>query len=59
MASNEVITLRNFINGQFSDTENYVNSENPATGQLFVRVPDSDANDVDAAVQAAKQAFKT
>ena len=59
MASNEVITLRNFINGQFSDTENYVNSENPATGQLFVRVPDSDANDVDAAVQAAKQVFKT
>ena len=59
MASNEVITLRNFINGQFSDTENYVDSENPATGQLFVKVPDSDANDVDAAVQAAKHAFKT
>ena len=59
MASNAIIVLRNFINGQFSDTVKYLDSENPATGQVFVKVPDSDANDVDRAVNAAKNAFKS
>ena len=59
MASNEIIVLRNFINGQFSDTVKYLDSENPATGQVFVKVPDSDASDVDQAVNAAKHAFKS
>ena len=52
-------TLYNFINnhavaplaGQWLD--NYA----PATGQVYARLPDSDANDVHQAVEAAKNAF--
>lgn len=51
--------LQNFIDGQFVDPQNgkFVPSFNPATGEPFLQVPDSDAEDIDAAVEAAKKAF--
>jgi aminomuconate-semialdehyde/2-hydroxymuconate-6-semialdehyde dehydrogenase len=49
--------LQNFIDGQFVDPQNgkFVPSFNPATGEPFLQVPDSDAEDIDAAVEAAKK----
>ncbi|MFS0645570.1 CoA-acylating methylmalonate-semialdehyde dehydrogenase [Siminovitchia sp. 179-K 8D1 HS] len=54
-------TLANFINGQWvkSKTEKYEDVPNPATGELLAKVPISTKGDLDGAVQAAKEAFKT
>ncbi|GIY18580.1 2-aminomuconic semialdehyde dehydrogenase [Caerostris darwini] len=54
----DIIVIKNFINGQFVEGKKYLDSFNPATGQLLARVPDSDANDVELAVAAAKNAFE-
>ncbi len=52
-------TLANFINGQFSDPNsgNYLNVFEPATGQVYARVPDSNEHDVNTAIEAAEKAF--
>lgn len=54
-----VIILKNYINGQLVAplAGKYIDSVEPATGQVFAQVPDSDAADVAAAVQAAKRAW--
>ena len=39
------------------DGENYFESENPATGKAWARLPDCNAEDVNRAVTAAKSAF--
>jgi len=51
--------LQNFIGGRFVAPESgaYLDDLEPATGELLARIPDSNAADVDAAVQAAKRAF--
>ncbi|XP_035227375.1 2-aminomuconic semialdehyde dehydrogenase-like isoform X2 [Stegodyphus dumicola] len=54
----DVLTIKNFINGRFIDSEKFIDSYNPATGKVFARVPDSDESDVAKAVSAAKAAFK-
>ncbi|KAI9348275.1 aldehyde dehydrogenase domain-containing protein [Zopfochytrium polystomum] len=55
------LILQNFIGGAFVPTANpstgYFDSPNPATGEVYARVPDSDAADIDAAVDAAAKAF--
>jgi betaine-aldehyde dehydrogenase len=51
--------LKNFINGEFvaaSSTEDVIN---PSTGEVIAQAPVSSAEEVDAAVQAAREAFKT
>ena len=52
-------TLSNFINGQFVDpiSGNYLDVFEPATGQIYARVPDSNNQDVETAIAAAEQAF--
>lgn len=50
--------LENFINGDFVACSRHLDSYNPATGQVHLRIPDSGKEEVDAAVQAAKTAFK-
>ncbi|ONK23808.1 methylmalonate-semialdehyde dehydrogenase (acylating) [Bacillus sp. VT-16-64] len=54
-------TLANFINGQWvkSKTEKYEDVPNPATGELLAKVPISTKEDLDEAVKAAKEAYKT
>ena len=49
----------NFIDGGFLPPASgeYIDDLAPATGEVIARIPDSDARDVDAAVQAAKAAF--
>ncbi|GIK97288.1 MAG: aldehyde dehydrogenase [Alphaproteobacteria bacterium] len=52
---------RNFIGGQFVAAKTGATFEtyNPATGEVLAEVTRSDASDVDAAVAAARQAFKS
>ncbi|XP_046864515.1 2-aminomuconic semialdehyde dehydrogenase-like isoform X2 [Xenia sp. Carnegie-2017] len=53
----ELLTLENFINGEFLPCTQLIDSYEPSTGKPYVRVPDSDKTEVDAAVKAAKNAF--
>ena len=52
-------TLANFINGQFSDPNsgNYLDVFEPATGQVYAKVPDSNEDDINTAIEAAEKAF--
>lgn len=53
-------TLQNFINGQFVQPQGreLLDIVNPATGETVAQAPVSSADDVDAAMKAAKAAFK-
>ena len=54
----EVLTLRNYIGGQWVESKGeLVDVVNPATCKLIARVPISTREEVDAAVEAAKEAF--
>jgi malonate-semialdehyde dehydrogenase (acetylating)/methylmalonate-semialdehyde dehydrogenase len=54
----EVLTLRNYIGGQWVESDgDLVDVVNPATCKLIARVPISARDEVDAAVEAAKEAF--
>lgn len=52
-------TLLNYINGSLTEPSSgtYMNNVEPATGQVYARIPDSDASDVEGAVDAARKAF--
>ncbi len=54
-----MIVLQNYIDGTLCAPKagSYIDSVEPATGKIFAQVPDSDAADVEAAVQAAKRAW--
>jgi len=49
--------IANFIGGAFVATGATLDDVNPATEEVIARIPDSDAGDVDAAVEAARRAF--
>lgn len=61
MTTTTTQTLKNFINGQWvlSQTDKYEIVPNPATGEELARVPISTREDLDEAVQIAKEAYKT
>lgn len=52
--------LRNYVNGVLvnSNTNKYIDVYNPSTGEVFAKIPDSDLQDTDAAVNSALKAFK-
>jgi aminomuconate-semialdehyde/2-hydroxymuconate-6-semialdehyde dehydrogenase len=54
-----MIKLQNYIGGQLCEPSGrgYLDGIEPATGQVFAAIPDSDGRDVSAAVQAARSAF--
>jgi len=54
-----MIILQNYINGKFIPPigGRYLDNYNPATGEVYGKIPDSGPEDVDAAVQAATAAF--
>lgn len=58
MATTSVNVLRNFINGKWVDakTEKFEAVPNPATGEELARTPISTKEDVENAVQAAREA---
>ena len=53
------IHIRNFIDGEHREavSGNTIDDIDPSTGQAYTRVPDSDARDVELAVDAARRAF--
>lgn len=55
----ETVVLRNYIDGEWvaSKAAELAEVVNPATGKTLARVPMSTADEVDAAVEAARQAF--
>nr|WP_315362788.1 CoA-acylating methylmalonate-semialdehyde dehydrogenase [Cytobacillus firmus] len=61
MTATTTTVLKNFINGEWVDanTDKFEVVPNPATGEELARTPISTREDVDHAVQAAKEAFKT
>ena len=54
-----MITLKNYINGALCApvSGNYLDNYNPAKGEVYARVPDSGAEDVELAWEAACAAF--
>lgn len=54
-----MIKLQNFINGNYIApiSDAYIDNYEPATGQVYSLIPDSDERDVELAVQAAEKAF--
>ncbi len=52
-------TIENYINGQLvkPESNNYLDNYNPAIGEVYSLIPDSDERDVEKAVEAAKNAF--
>ena len=52
--------LSNYIGGKLQPpvSGNYLDNYNPATGKVYSKIPDSDENDVEQAVNAAQQAFE-
>ncbi|GIN41079.1 MULTISPECIES: CoA-acylating methylmalonate-semialdehyde dehydrogenase [Heyndrickxia] len=57
----ETTVLKNFINGEWIDANSNetLDVPNPATGEVIIKVPISSKEDVDKAVQSAKEAWKT
>ncbi|KAF5534827.1 NAD-dependent aldehyde dehydrogenase [Fusarium napiforme] len=55
------LSLQNYVSNEFdtSSAANFVDSINPKTGKSFARVPISSTAQVDHALQAATDAFKT
>lgn len=53
------INIYNYINGELSNPieNNYLDVTNPATGEIYSKVPDSSLSDLDAAISAAKKAL--
>ena len=56
--SSELQELENFIDGRFVACSRHIDSYNPATGQVHLKVPDSGEEEVQSAVKAAQRAFK-
>ena len=57
--NSSLIKIFNFINNQFIGCNSYFDSYNPATGNVNSLIPDSGSDEVNKAVEAAKNAFKT
>ena len=51
--------IKNYINGEFIEplSKTYIDNFNPATGEVYSLIPDSDERDVEQAVAAADAAF--
>ena len=53
--------IKNYINGKLVDSSsgNYIDNYNPASGKVYSLVPDSNEDDINAAVLAANTAFQS
>lgn len=56
-----MIKIQNYINGKLIApiSNNYLENYNPAKGEVYSFIPDSDEKDVEMAYLSAKEAFKT
>ena len=59
LADNEFNTIQNLINGQLVDPigGQYTDNYEPATGQVYGLIPESNEKDLEAAIEAAEKAF--
>lgn len=59
MNSSEYKDIKNFINGEWISplSGSYIDNVNPATNEVIGRIPDSDKEDIQHAVDSAKKAF--
>ena len=53
-----VRALENFIDGKLVACAQHIDSFNPSTGEVYLKVPDSGEEEVKAAVAAAKRAYE-
>jgi len=53
-----LVKVQNFINGQFVESEKYLDSFDPSTGEVWAKIPDSSEAEVNTAVSVAKTAFE-
>jgi aminomuconate-semialdehyde/2-hydroxymuconate-6-semialdehyde dehydrogenase len=51
-----MITVQNFVNGNFISVEETIEDVNPATGEIIANIPRSKPNDIEEAVDAAEKA---
>ncbi len=53
------MNIQNYIDGKYIDPVNghWLDNVKPSTGKVYGRIPDSDVDDVNLAVEAAKRAF--
>src|SRR5207237_5635022 len=53
--------IKNYINGELIDpvSKEFFDNINPATGEVYSHIPDSDERDVELAVNAAAAAFES
>lgn len=58
--SGRVYSVANFIRNDFVAPRNgqFLDSFNPSKGSVWAKIPNSDVDDVNAAVEAAKSAFE-
>jgi len=54
----EIIIIQNYINGEFKEPSETLESVDPSTNQCNARVPEAGKGTVNDAVLAAKNAFK-
>lgn len=55
----KLVVVENFIGGNFIKSNSYVDSFDPSTGDVWAHIPDSDQQEVNDAVSAARNAFPT
>lgn len=51
------IVVENFINGCFTPCKSHIDSYDPATGEVWAKIPDSGEEEVNQAVGSASAAF--
>ena len=51
-----MITVQNYVNGNFVSVQETIEDVNPATGEIIAKIPRSKPNDVEDAVFAAEKA---
>ena len=51
------VTVQNFIDNEFHNATDFIDSYDPAVGEVWAKIPDSSAADVQLAANAAKKAF--
>ena len=56
-----MIQIKNFINGKLvsPNSGEYFDNSSPVDGRIYSQIPDSDTTDINNAVSAAKESFKT
>ncbi len=54
-----MLYLKNYIDNEFCDPESgkWLDNDNPAVGEVYSKIPDSDAKDIQKAITAAQKAF--